>query len=707
MAKRTKRSGGVDFSANNIDVGGDVVGRDKIVNTYNYYGIAEPTMRKAELPPRRPFFGREDELVQIANALKPSARTWGVVIDGAGGIGKTALAIESAHRAPAADFDTKIFLSAKTRELTVSGERSRADFALTDYLSALNELAAALGQSELAKLAPKERPREVRRALENRKALLILDNLETFDKAERDRLFQFLEELPNSCKAIITSRRRDDVSAKIIRLNQLSMDAALRLIDNLAERNEALHRTSRADRQMLIETAGGNPLLITWIAGQLGRVNSQCRTIAQACELVQAAPAGNDPLDYVFGDLCQTFSANEIAVLAALLHFSEFTSTTTIAQLATLSVQTAEMTLESLSFRALLTGDAEAQRFVLLPLTAVYVRRVLPAHAVGQMPRQPTAVAQAQTQMTNAVDETAHRLMDRAEKLIKDNGYQNYAGFKVLDAEWPTIAAALPLFVQDDNSRLQVVCDALRTFLDFTGHWDDGLSLNFQAEDKAAVAHDWFNAGWRVFQAGWIHLLRQQSAEVLACATRAEAHWRAAKAGAYEQAIAIRLRGRGHQLEKNYAAALAAFQDSLIQLRSLATESADVAIALNDMAGVEQLSGDYAAAERDYLEALRIAKKNNAQSGIATYTSNLAALALTRQDWRGAEQWAREALPLAEAVGRQALIASQSQYLAKSLARQGRKAEGLPYAQRAVEIYTKLRTPYLADAQGVLRECSG
>jgi hypothetical protein len=71
---------------------------------------------------------------------------------------------------------------------------------LTDYLSVLNELAAALGQSDLAKLAPNERPREVKRALENRKALLILDNLETFDKTERDRLFQFLEEPPTRAR---------------------------------------------------------------------------------------------------------------------------------------------------------------------------------------------------------------------------------------------------------------------------------------------------------------------------------------------------------------------------------------------------------------------------------------------------------------------------------------------------------------------------
>jgi hypothetical protein len=56
---------------------------------------------------------------------------------------------------------------------------------------------------------------------------------------------------------------------------------------------------------------------------------------------------------------------------------------------------------------------------------------------------------------------------------------------------------------------------------------------------------------------------------VLACADRAEAHWQTAQAGALERSSAIRLRGFGHQLNKDYAAAIAAYREALDLRRTL------------------------------------------------------------------------------------------------------------------------------------------
>ncbi len=123
--------------------------------------------------------------------------------------------------------------------------------------------------------------------------MIILDNLESFDeKTERPRVFQFLSRLPRSCKAIVTSRRRIDTPAEIIRLDKLERADALELIASIAKRNRHLAKTTEAERLELYEITRGNPLLIEWLAGQLGNPKSQCRTIADACKFMENAPKG-------------------------------------------------------------------------------------------------------------------------------------------------------------------------------------------------------------------------------------------------------------------------------------------------------------------------------------------------------------------------------------------------------------------------------
>ncbi len=95
-----------------------------------------PTTRRA--PRLRTIFlrcsrssGVKKELRKIADALDPESRTWGALIDGPGGMGKTSLAVRAAYDAPPEDFEKIAFVSLKSRELDDDGIRDLSGFLIS------------------------------------------------------------------------------------------------------------------------------------------------------------------------------------------------------------------------------------------------------------------------------------------------------------------------------------------------------------------------------------------------------------------------------------------------------------------------------------------------------------------------------------------------------------------------------------------------
>jgi tetratricopeptide (TPR) repeat protein len=633
------------------------------------------------LPSLQPFFGREGELKKIAGALDPESRTWGPLINGPGGMGKTSLAVRAAYDASADTFDKIVFISLKSRVLDNEGERDLSGFLISGLAELLNELARELGHNEIAKVLEDQRPRLLHEVLRGTRTLLVLDNLESLVKRDRDTIFTFVDRLPLGCKAILTARGRIGSGGQEIILQELSEEAALATLADLAESNPTLRRTSEAERLVLYRETGGNPLLLRWTAGQIGR--GTCVTIADAIAYLRSCPEGNDPLEFIFGDLVKDFSQSEMRVLCALTYFTLPAKLEHISEVAECAVVDVDRALRGLVNRSLIVPSEELQTFLLIPLVADFLR----------------------TRKPEAVEDAGDRVVKHAYALAIENGYRQYNRFPVLDGAWPIVAAALPRFLGGPAEQLQTMCDSLNHFLNFTGRWDERIAIASETEKKAVAVRNFVNAGWCAYQLGWVHFLRGQSAEVFVCAARAEAHWREAQVGAREQAFAIRLRGLGHRLENNHSAAIAAHKKTVELWRSLNAESEDVAIGMSALASEERMAGDVAAAERDHRESLRIAHAVNYDEGIATSTGNLALIFLDREDWRNGEILASEALSVSEKIGRQQLVGTNSYRLAKALVRQGKMAEALPHARRAVEIFTRLALSNLVEARVILAEC--
>lgn len=631
--------------------------------------------------PRLPyFFGRDEELKIIEAALAPDVRTWIVLIDGPGGVGKTTLAIRAAELAPEDAYPRIVYASARIRELEPDGVQAVSDFRIDSYLDLLNSVARELGDDALAKLDEKERPAALRRLLRDRPALLVLDNLESLPREELMHVLHFLKHLPEGTKSIITSRRRTDIQAEIIRLGWMDWPAASELLNALARRYPPLQRVSERERVELYQNTAGNPLILRWVVGQLGREQGRCRTVRAALDLLRESPAGDEALEFIFGDLVDTFTAEEMKLLAALTHFTRPVEVKHIAELSDLGPLIAQDELENLADRALVQGDAESRHFILTPLVADFLRRKRP----------------------EVIRQSGDRLVAAVYAIAVECGNKWYTRFPLLEEAWPMIEAALLLL---DYDKLQIVCDALSDFLSYTGRWDENIALIRLAEDKAVAECDFWKAGWRACQEAGLMFHRRNAEGVNAAADRATGYWEKINPSNYELGILSRRRGMAYELMEDYPAALDCYRKTLELWRQLPARSGDIIPrVLNDIANTERLMGNFESAERNYEEALRIAKRVGYAEGEATYTGSLADLALDRGRWAEAEKIARQALLLARGIRNRELIAVNYARIGEALAGQQRTPEGMPYAYRAVESLTALRSPQLARAEKTLRE---
>ncbi|MBT1258245.1 hypothetical protein KHP11_27645 [Rhodococcus erythropolis] len=222
------------------------------------------------------FLGRSAVLRKIKRYVLGS---WPAIsILGDGGIGKTAIALKVAYDLlddPKTDFEAIVWVTAKSQQLTVT-EIERISDAIQDSLGMFSEAASQLGGGDAAD--PTE---ELLDYMATFKVLLILDNLETVSDG---RLREFLREIPNGSKVLMTSRigvfKENDV-----KLDPLSEEESRSLLMALAHgRNVKLLKELDEDgRRKLVQKLKGHPLYIKWVVSgiQAGRRPSDMTASSQ------------------------------------------------------------------------------------------------------------------------------------------------------------------------------------------------------------------------------------------------------------------------------------------------------------------------------------------------------------------------------------------------------------------------------------------
>ena len=647
--------------------------------------------------PRKPsiFVGREDEVNRCLEALSPSDRGWGVIIDGIGGIGKTDLAKEVAHRAYEKGwFDAYLFASAKTTWLTTSGVKEET-LSLSSLDAFIREFARLLDDEFIGQITdPKLRRKELLNTLQSRRTLLIFDNLETLTAEERNLIAEFLRRLPAPNKAIITSRYRTGESAVVVRLDRLSEEDANKLMNELGHKQprvaNALRSSSQVTKHALYEAVGGSPLALTWI---LGLVDQKGYSLEDALERVKQTDRSQDLYIFLFADAVRDLPDSDKSILSALSTFQTPATVNALSDATGLNTLEVRMSLERLITLSLI-GELDEFSYGLHPLTRSYI------HAVLGSGSEVVRIALDDVILDAAARRNALRYwLDYARKYGGDH-QSAYQTFNYLENEWASLEAnaialrelsGIPGALKDQEAARMMIdlSDALRTFLWCRGYWDERIQLSEWAYQAAQALGFFRDAGWAAYSVAWIHINRSETDRATVWADRAtEAMTRGGDS--HDQAVAKHLRGRIAFDRREFIDAERLYIEVLATYRSMG-EDTDVAIILNDLGLVVTELNNYKQAEKYYNEALKIQNEQNEIGCQPAILGNLGDLALKRRDVKKARTFYESQLKLAEQISRKDLITNAQTGLACALEQEGRYVEALSLGEEALKVSVHLR----------------
>jgi len=247
----------------------------ELVNViWNSFGSSDTSVwHNLPQPDYERFIGRQEQIKTIQNLLLPTpkSRHFVITIDGVGGVGKSALALQIAYtyldnykRLPKRErFLAIIWTTAKKEVLTGEGilPQHQRLHSLDDIHATI---AGLLNRPDILNADRAQRGELVRHALTQRRTLLIVDNLETIDD---ETIKSFIREVPEPTKVIITSRHRLDISYPV-RLEGMKDHEAREFVED--EKQKKCVELSPTQVTRLIECTGGVPLALVWSIAKMG-----------------------------------------------------------------------------------------------------------------------------------------------------------------------------------------------------------------------------------------------------------------------------------------------------------------------------------------------------------------------------------------------------------------------------------------------------
>jgi tetratricopeptide (TPR) repeat protein len=531
------------------------------------------------LRPRSEFVGREAEKARVHEALQ--SRSYLISIDGIGGIGKTSLALELAYKClhaskgerptdDVATFDGFIWATAKDHNLTLN--------------ALLDAIARTLEYPGIAQQLVEEKQIGVQRLLQEKPYLLIVDNFETItDDGVRD----FLLNLPEPSKALITTREQKLRQVWAISLKGLAKPEALVLIRSEGRRLGLVSLERAEDRVLLhlYQATGGAPLAIKWAVGQIKQKGQSLDTVLSALHEARGSIFDNiftRSWDILSADARQVLMVMPIFATYASLAGTEAASDVHHFALDEVLGQLVEMSLVDATDEL----DLARRRYSIHPLTRAF--------AEAKLKQEPE---------TNQA--TRQRLAEFYRLFTEEHGGFRYQeGFIHLETDLANILDTIRWCWEQGLTEIGInILHNIRGFMVIRGYWNDMLTLGQQAIEQAAEMGDEVEvARWRIGSISWVH----------------------------------RHRGDLKLAEEHAVGALSVFERF--------GDEGYIAYTKRSLGRIAQERGDFERAEELLREALAYYQTEGDENDILFVTSNIAENALKRGDLDTAWSWGNNAL---------------------------------------------------------------
>jgi LuxR family glucitol operon transcriptional activator len=629
--------------------------------------------------------GRQKELAEVRRLLGPRSRAYVVTVDGIGGIGKSALALETAYafvdqyaEMPEKErFEAIVWVSAKRSYLTATGilERRQAFRTLDDLFTAI---ARVLDYPAITRARPEERRDIVEQALGEQRTLLVIDNLETVDDED---LLVFLRELPDPTKTLVTTRHRIDV-AHPVRLTGMPHEDALALIAQEAERKDVT--LSADDEEALWQRTGGMPLALVWSIGLMGlggsvesmlrRLGSGQSDIARFCfdESVHQI-RGRDSYNLLLAlSLSSSDMSREAAGIVAGLRDDAFGR---------------DVGLEDLLRLSLI--NKAGNRFSLLPLTRSYV--------AGEASQHEAWLREARGRWHSFLIELAETFsgfsgdLENLERVGHELGNMYLAirqmSAELLFEETPEGQHVLAPQSEEPARRLRKFISRCAHASRHLGYWNDCIWLGELEIRLTRLTGGLYDIEMANYSMGRIHYFWGNMAAARSCAIEALA--------ASEQSASPRIwwpnrllgliemaEGNLGQAEERLRRALEAYQHR--------GSGGSMQNFFHSLAELAERRGEWAAATEWYQRTIDAAREHNDPVYVAEGQLGLGRVARAQDDGVKAIAFCREALQTARGCRRADTTAAVLFQLGATAYANGQIDEGRANSQQALDLFRRL-----------------